>query len=96
MFSTLEGQAHFSESTVESLGSSAVELFVERADINPGVETARLPHLLPGALILQTETEVPVRPGAARVQTDNKHVYKLSWKPSTISVRLHFLNDEKI
>ena len=65
MFSPLKGQPDLSEGPIETTRSSVVELFVDSSDINPGVETPGLPQLLPGALVLQADTEVPVRPGEA-------------------------------
>ena len=65
MFSPLKGQPDLPEGPIETTRSSVVELFVDSSDINPGVETPGLPQLLPGALVLQADTEVPVRPGEA-------------------------------
>ena len=40
--------------------TAVVEIPINSANINPGIEAIRLPDLLPLALILQTQTEIPV------------------------------------
>ena len=49
----------------------AVKVSVNCSNINPRVETIWFPDLFPLALVLQTQTEVPVRPGDTRGSVDD-------------------------
>ena len=60
------------ECIVESMRSPVVETPVNGSNIYPSIETLWLPDLLPLALILKTQTKIPIRPRDTRGITQRR------------------------